>query len=218
VAAIAEATGLPFVPAPNLFAALSAHDGVVMASGALRTLACSLAKIAGDIRLLGSGPRAGIGELILPENEPGSSIMPGKVNPTQCEVVTMVAAQVIGLDAAVAAGGMQGHLELNVFKPMLIHNLLASMTLLADACRSFTAHALAGLVPDEAVIARHVSGSLMLVTALAPEIGYDQAAEIALLAHREGLGLREACLRLGRLSGERFDQVVQPMRMAKPHG
>ena len=215
---IADMTGLPFEPAPNFFAALSAHDALVMTSGAVRTLAGSLMKIANDIRWLASGPRAGIGELILPANEPGSSIMPGKVNPTQSEAMTMVAVQIMGLDAAVGFAGSQGNFELNVFKPLMIFNLLTSMRLAADACRSFTEHALQGLVPDEAAIARHVESSLMLVTALSPVIGYDRAAEVAHKAHAEGTGLKEACLALGYLDGERFDELVQPLRMARPHG
>jgi fumarate hydratase class II len=215
---IAELTGLPFEPAPNFFAALSAHDAVVMASGAVRTLAGSLMKIANDVRWLASGPRAGIGELILPANEPGSSIMPGKVNPTQSEAMTMVAVQIMGLDQAVAMAGSQGNFELNVFKPLMIFNLLTSMRLAADACRSFTEHALQGLAPDEAAIARHVQSSLMLVTALSPVIGYDRAAEVAHKAHVEGTGLKDACLALGYLDGERFDELVRPLRMARPHG
>lgn len=183
---IAGLTGLPFASAPNFYAALSAHDAVVMASGAVKTLACSLMKIANDIRWLASGPRAGLGELILPANEPGSSIMPGKVNPTQSEAMTMVCVQVMGLDAAVGFAGSQGNLELNVFKPVMIFNLLTAMRLLTDACASFTAHALTGLEPDRAVISRHVGNSLMLVTALSPVIGYDKAAEVAHKAHVEG--------------------------------
>ena len=214
---IAELTGLPFVPAPNFFAALSAHDAVVMASGVLKTLAGSLMKIANDIRWLASGPRAGLGELILPANEPGSSIMPGKVNPTQSEAMTMVAVQVMGLDAAVGMAGSQGNFELNVFKPVMIFNLLTAMRLLTDVCASFTAHALTGLAPDEAVIARHVGNSLMLVTALSPVIGYDRAAEVAHKAHVEGTTLKEACLELGYLDGGAFDSLVDPMRMARPH-
>jgi fumarate hydratase class II len=214
---IAAMTGLPFEPAPNFFAALSAHDAVAMASGAVRTLAGSLMKIANDVRWLASGPRAGIGELALPANEPGSSIMPGKVNPTQSEAMTMVAAQIMGLDAAVAVAASQGNFELNVFKPLMIFNLLTAMRLAADACQSFTEHALKGLAADEAVIARHVSSSLMLVTALSPAIGYDRAAEVAHKAHAEGTGLKEACLALGYLDGETFDSLVRPLRMAKPH-
>jgi fumarate hydratase class II len=215
---IADLTGLPFVPAPNFYAALSAHDAVVMASGALKTLACSLMKIANDIRWLASGPRAGLGELILPANEPGSSIMPGKVNPTQSEAMTMVCVQVMGLDAAIGFAGSQGNFELSVFKPVMIFNLLTAMRLLADACASFTAHALEGLGADERVIARHVAGSLMLVTALSPVIGYDRAAEVAHKAHVEGRTLREACLALGYLDGDAFDALVRPLAMARPHG
>ena len=215
---IAELTGLPFVPAPNFYAALSAHDAVVMASGALKTLACSLMKIANDIRWLASGPRAGLGELILPANEPGSSIMPGKVNPTQSEAMTMVCVQVMGLDAAIGFAGSQGNFELNVFKPVMIFNLLTAMRLLTDACASFTAHALTGLAADEQVIARHVAGSLMLVTALSPVIGYDRAAEVAHKAHVEGSTLKAACLALGYLDGDAFDALVRPLAMAKPHG
>jgi fumarate hydratase class II len=213
---IARLTGLPFTPAPNFFAALSAHDAVVMASGALKTLACSLMKIANDIRWLASGPRAGLGELVLPANEPGSSIMPGKVNPTQCEAMTMVCVQVMGLDAAMGFAGSQGNFELSVFKPVMIFNLLTAMGLLTDACASFTAHALRGLEPDEAVIARHVESSLMLVTALSPVIGYDRAAEVAHLAHAKGATLKEACLELGYLDEKTFDSLVRPLRMARP--
>jgi fumarate hydratase class II len=215
---IADLTGLPFEPAPNFFAALSAHDALGMTSGSLRTLAGALMKIANDIRWLASGPRAGLGELILPANEPGSSIMPGKVNPTQCEAMTMVAVQAMGLDAAIGFAGSQGNFELNVFKPLMIHNLLTAMHLLADACRSFTTHALRGLAPDEGAIARHVGNSLMLVTALSPVIGYDRAAEVAHLAHTRNSTLREACLGLGYLDAERFDELVRPGSMAKPHG
>jgi fumarate hydratase class II len=214
---IAGLTGLPFASAPNFYAALSAHDAVVMASGAVKTLACSLMKIANDIRWLASGPRAGLGELILPANEPGSSIMPGKVNPTQSEAMTMVCVQVMGLDAAVGFAGSQGNFELNVFKPVMIFNLITAMRLLTDVCVSFTAHALTGLAPDEAVIARHVGSSLMLVTALSPVIGYDRAAEVAHKAHVEGIGLKEACLALGYLDVEAFDGLVRPLAMAKPH-
>ena len=215
---IAELTGLPFVPAPNFYAALSAHDAVVMASGALKTLACSLMKIANDIRWLASGPRAGLGELILPANEPGSSIMPGKVNPTQSEAMTMVCVQVMGLDAAIGFAGSQGNFELSVFKPVMIFNLLTAMRLLTDACASFTAHALAGLAAAEQVIARYVADSLMLVTALSPVIGYDRAAEVAHKAHVEGSTLKAACLALGYLDGDAFDALVRPLAMAKPHG
>lgn len=214
---IAEITGLPFASAPNFYAALSAHDSVVMASGALKTAACSLMKIANDIRWLASGPRAGLGELILPANEPGSSIMPGKVNPTQSEAMTMVCVQVMGLDAAIGFAGSQGNFELNVFKPVMIFNLLTGMRLLADACASFTAHALTGLAPDKAVISRHVGNSLMLVTALSPVIGYDRAAEVAHRAHAQGTSLKEACLSLGYLDGAAFDALVRPLAMARPH-
>ncbi|MDY0225656.1 MAG: class II fumarate hydratase [Desulfomicrobium apsheronum] len=218
VGRIAKLTGLPFVPAPNFFAALSAHDAVVMTSGVLKTLAGSLMKIANDIRWLASGPRAGLGELILPANEPGSSIMPGKVNPTQSEAMTMVCVQVMGLDVAVGMAGSQGNFELNVFKPVMIFNLLTSMRLLTDACASFTVHALTGLAPDETVIARHVGNSLMLVTALSPVIGYDKAAEVAHKAHVEGVTLKEACLALGYLDGDAFDSLVRPLDMARPYG
>jgi len=215
-ARIAHLTGLPCVSAPNKFAALAAHDAIVMMSGALRTLACSLMKIANDIRWMGSGPRAGLGELLLPENEPGSSIMPGKVNPTQCEALTMVCVQVIGNDTAIAMAGSQGNFELNVFKPLIIHNLLRSIGLLTDACRSFTEHAVRGLEPNREQIRRHVENSLMLVTALSPRIGYDNAAKVAKKAHREAKTLREACVELGFLSAEEFDRVVRPEKMIGP--
>lgn len=213
---IAKATDLPFVTAPNKFAALASHDAMVMASGALRTLACSLMKIANDIRWLASGPRAGIGELILPENEPGSSIMPGKVNPTQCEAMTMVCAQVMGNDTAISFAGSQGNFELNVFKPVMIHNLLHSVRLLSDSCHSFTEFAIAGLQADEKRIANYVSESLMLVTALSPVIGYDKAAKIAHHAHHHGTSLKEACLALQYLSAEDFDKAVKPEDMIAP--
>jgi fumarate hydratase, class II len=215
-ARIAQATGLPFVAASNKFAALAAHDGVVMASGALKTLACSLMKIANDIRWLGSGPRAGLGELLLPENEPGSSIMPGKVNPTQSEAMTMVCVQVLGNDAAIGIAGSQGNFELNVFKPLMIHNLLHSVHLLADACRSFADHCVSGIQPNREQIARHVSSSLMLVTALTPRIGYDKAAQVAKRAHHDGTTLREAALALGYLDAETFDRTVRPEEMIAP--
>ena len=188
---IAELTGLPFSSHPNKFAALSAHDEIVFASGALKTLAASLMKIANDIRWLASGPRAGLGELVLPENEPGSSIMPGKVNPTQSEAMTMVAVQVFGNDAAISFAGSQGNFELNVFKPVMIHNFLHSVRLLADACHSFTDHCVAGMELDLQRIEQNVTNSLMLVTALSPKIGYDKAAEIAHKAHHGRLSLRE---------------------------
>src|SRR5580658_988545 len=213
---ISELTGLPFTSHPNKFAALSAHDEIVLAGGALKTLAASLMKIANDIRLLASGPRAGFGELILPENEPGSSIMPGKVNPTQSEAMTMVAVQVMGNDAAVGFAGSQGQLELNVFKPVIIFNFLNSVRLLADASRSFTDHCVNGMELDFQRIEQNVKNSLMLVTALSPKIGYDKAAEIAHLAHHEHLSLREAALKLGYLTAKEFDEIVRPENMTHP--
>jgi fumarate hydratase, class II len=210
VSEIARLTGLPFVPAPNRFAALAASDALVHASGALATLAVSLMKIANDVRWLGSGPRAGLGELILPENEPGSSIMPGKVNPTQSEAVTMVACQVFGNDTAITVAGSQGNLELNVFRPMMIRNFLHSTTLLADACRTFREFCVEGLRADRERIGDLVQRSLMLVTALAPRIGYDKAAEIAKKAHHEGTTLKEAALSLGYLSETEYDEMVVP--------
>jgi fumarate hydratase, class II len=210
VSEIARLTGLPFVPAPNRFAALAASDALVHASGALATLAVSLMKIANDVRWLGSGPRAGLGELILPENEPGSSIMPGKVNPTQSEAVTMVACQVFGNDTAITVAGSQGNLELNVFRPMMIRNFLHSTTLLADACRTFREFCVEGLRADRERIGDLVQRSLMLVTALAPRIGYDKAAEIAKKAHHEGTNLKEAALSLGYLSETEYDEMVVP--------
>ena len=215
-ARIAELTGLPFVSAPNKFAALAADDALVMMSGALRTLAVSLMKIANDIRWLGSGPRAGLGELLLPENEPGSSIMPGKVNPTQCEAMTMVCVQVIGNDTAIAIAGTQGNFELNVFKPLIIHDLLHSLLVLTDACRMFTEYTVKGLRANREQIRRHVENSLMLVTALSPRIGYDNAARVAKKAFQEGKTLREAVVELGLLSGEEFDRIVRPERMIGP--
>ena len=215
-ARIAELTGLPFVSAPNKFAALAAHDAVVMASGALKTLAASLMKIANDVRWLGSGPRAGLAELILPANEPGSSIMPGKVNPTQSEAMTMLCLQVIGNDVAISMAGTQGNFELNVFKPMMIHNLLHSVALLADGCRSFREHAIAGLQADRERIGEHVDNSLMLVTALNPHVGYDNAAKAAKKAHTERISLKEAVVGLGLLTGEEFDRHVRPKEMTGP--
>jgi fumarate hydratase class II len=212
-ARIAALTGLPFVSAPDKFAALAAHDAMVFASGALATLAASLMKIANDLRWLASGPRAGIGELVLPENEPGSSIMPGKVNPTQCEALTMVAVQVLGNDAAVAFAGSQGNLELNVFKPVMAADVLRSTRLLADACESFRRFAVEGLRADRARIAALVGRSLMLVTALSPRIGYDRAAEVAKKAHQDGTTLREAALALGYVTADEFDELVRPERM-----
>jgi fumarate hydratase class II len=213
---IATLTGLPFVSAPNKFSALAAHDALVHASGAVRTLAVSLTKIADDIRWLGSGPRAGLSELVLPPNEPGSSIMPGKVNPTQCEALMMVCIQVMGNDAAVAVAGSRGNLELNVCKPVIIHNVLHSVRLLTDACGTFRRYAVEGLEPDRARIKQHLETSLMLVTALNPLIGYDKAAEVAKKAHTEGITLRQACLALGYLSGEEFDGAVRPEDMIHP--
>jgi fumarate hydratase class II len=213
---ISELTGQPFKSHPNKFAALSAHDEIVFASGALKTLAASLMKIANDVRWLASGPRAGFGELILPENEPGSSIMPGKVNPTQSEAMTMVAVQVFGNDAAIGFAGSQGNFQLNVFKPVMIHNFLNSVRLLADACRSFVDHCVNGMELDVDRIAANVRNSLMLVTALSPKIGYDKAAEIAHKAHQEHTSLREAALKLGYLSAKDFDELVKPENMTHP--
>ncbi|MFT3741072.1 MAG: class II fumarate hydratase [Gammaproteobacteria bacterium] len=210
---IASITKLPFVSAHNKFAALAAHDALVMASGALKTLAGSLMKISNDIRWLASGPRAGIGELILPENEPGSSIMPGKVNPTQCEAMTMVCTQVFGNDVTITLAGSQGNFELNVFKPVIIYNFLQSVRLLSDACRSFTAFCVEGMKADEQKIQHNLEQSLMLVTALSPVIGYDKAAAIAHKAHHEGTSLKEACLALAYLTAEAFDQAVDPKKM-----
>jgi fumarate hydratase, class II len=213
---IAELAGLPFRSHPNKFAALSAHDEIVFASGALKTLGASLMKIANDIRWLASGPRCGLGELILPENEPGSSIMPGKVNPTQCEAVTMVAVQVFGNDAAIGFAGSQGNFELNVFKPVMIHNFLHSVRLLADACHGFVEYAIKGMAIDRERIGEYVKNSLMLVTALSPHIGYDKAAKVAHTAHHEKISLREAATKLGYLSGEDFDRWVRPEDMTHP--
>jgi fumarate hydratase class II len=213
---ISELTGLPFKSHPNKFAALSAHDELVYASGALKTLADSLMKIANDVRWLASGPRAGLGELMLPENEPGSSIMPGKVNPTQSEAMTMVAVQVLGNDAAIGFAGSQGNFELNVFKPVMIHNFLHSVRLLTDACRSFTDHCISGMELNYQRIEQHVRNSLMLVTVLNPKIGYDKAAEIAKKAHHEGTSLREAALTLGYLTEQEFDELVRPEKMTRP--
>jgi fumarate hydratase class II len=215
-ARIADATGLPFISAPNKFAALAAHDAIVMASGALKTLACSLMKIANDIRWMGSGPRCGLGELTLPENEPGSSIMPGKVNPTQSEAMTMVCIQVIGNDTAISVAGSQGNFELNVFKPLIIHNFLHSVMLLAHSCDSFRKYCVEGLEPNRAQIDRYVKNSLMLVTALSPAIGYDNAAKVAKKAHHEGTTLREATLSLGLLTAEEFDRMVRADKMLAP--
>jgi fumarate hydratase, class II len=213
---IAEYTELPFRSAPNKFAALAAHDAIVAASGALKTLAASLMKIANDIRWMGSGPRCGLGELILPENEPGSSIMPGKVNPTQSEAMTMVCIQVIGNDTAIAVAGSQGNFELNVFKPLIIHNFLHSVTLLAHSCVSFTKYCVAGIEPNRERIASYVKNSLMLVTALNPRIGYDNAAKVAKKAHADGTTLREAAIAMGFLKGEEFDRIVRAEKMLAP--
>lgn len=210
---IAEISGQPFVTAPNKFEALAAHDAIVGTSGTLKKLAVSLMKIGNDIRMLASGPRCGIGEILIPENEPGSSIMPGKVNPTQCEALTMVCAQVIGCDAAIAVGGMNGQFELNVFKPMMIYNLLVAGRLLGDACASFNEHCAVGILPNHAVIEKNLENSLMLVTALNPHIGYENAAAIAKKAHKEGSTLREAAISLGLLTSEQFDQWVVPKNM-----
>ena len=215
-AELSALSGLAFRAADNKFEALATHDALVELSGQLNTLAVALTKIANDIRLLGSGPRAGIGELNLPENEPGSSIMPGKVNPTQCEMMTMVCAQVIGNHMAITVGGMQGHLELNVFKPMIGANVLRSIDLLSTAMTSFAERCIDGLEPNRERIAELVDRSLMLVTALAPEVGYDNAAKIAKHAHAEGLTLREAALALGLVDAATFDRLVVPADMTGP--
>lgn len=213
---IAEETGKPFFSAQNKFAALSAHDGMVTVSASLRTLAGALMKIANDVRWYASGPRTGIGELTIPENEPGSSIMPGKVNPTQCEALTMVAVQVFGNDHAVAFAGSQGNFQLNVYKPVILHNVLTSIELLADAGRSFNDHCAKGIEPDEKRIKEHVETSLMLVTALNPHIGYEKAAKISLTAYHEGTTLRQAAVKLGFLTAEQFDEWVRPEQMIHP--
>jgi fumarate hydratase class II len=213
---IAELTGLPFVSHPNKFAALSAHDELVFASGAIKTLAASLMKIANDVRWLASGPRCGLGELILPENEPGSSIMPGKVNPTQSEAITMVAVQVFANDLATSFGGSQGNFELNVFKPVMIHNFLHSVRLLHDATHSFVEFCISGIELNEEQIDEHLKNSLMLVTALNPHIGYDKAAQVAKNAHKKKISLRESAVELGFLTAEEFDQKVKPEEMTRP--
>ena len=215
-AKIAEITALPFVTAPNKFEALAAHDAMVMFSGVLKTIAASLFKIANDLRLLGSGPRSGLGELILPENEPGSSIMPGKVNPTQAEALTMVCAHVMGNDAAVGFAGSQGHFELNVYNPMMSYNVLQSMQLLGDAASSFTDNMVVGTEANVARIEKLMKESLMLVTALAPTIGYDAATKVAKTAHKNGTTLREEAIALGYVDGETFDRVVRPELMVGP--
>ena len=213
---IAEITDCPFVTAPNKFESLAAHDAIVETSGTLKTIACSLMKIANDIRWLGSGPRCGIGEVILPANEPGSSIMPGKVNPTQSEAMTMVAAQVIGNDTAINIGGSSGNFELNVFKPVMIYNLLQSIRLLADSCRSFNDHCVVGIEPNKTQIEKHLNGSLMLVTALNPHIGYDNAAKVAKKAYQENTTLKESAVALGLLTADEFDEKVRPEKMTGP--
>lgn len=213
---MADITGLPFITAPNKFEALAAHDAMVEISGAMKTVSASLFKIANDIRLLGSGPRCGLGELILPENEPGSSIMPGKVNPTQCEALTQVCIQVMGNDAAVGFAGSQGHFELNVYKPMMSYNVLQSMQLLGDASTTFADNLLAGLKADTVRIDKLLHESLMLVTALAPEIGYDNATKVAKTAHKNGTTLKEEAIALGYVDAETFDRVVRPENMIGP--
>src|SRR5216683_2464216 len=213
---ISELTGLPFKSHPNKFAALSAHDEIVFCSGGLKTLAASLMKIANDIRWLASGPRCGLGELTLPENEPGSSIMPGKVNPTQSEAITMVAVQVMGNDAAIGFAGSQGNCELNVFKPVMIHNLLHSSRLISDASHGFVEYCIKVMTINREQIDRYVHNSLMLVTALAPKIGYDNAAKVAKIAHQEGMSLREAAIKLGFISAKEFDALVRPEDMTHP--
>lgn len=214
--AIASETKISFVSAENKFEALASHDALVEVHGVLKTLACSLMKIANDIRLLGSGPRCGIGELHLPENEPGSSIMPGKVNPTQSEAMTMVCAQVLGNDVAVNIGGATGHFELNVFKPVIVFNVLNSVRLISDACESFTDNCVVGIEANTKQIKKHLDNSLMLVTALNPHIGYDNAAKIAKTAHKNGTTLKEEAVKLGLLTAEKFDQVVKPEEMIGP--
>ncbi|SMB27214.1 fumarate hydratase (fumarase C),aerobic Class II [Sterolibacterium denitrificans] len=217
-AAVAQATGLPFTVADNRFAALAGHEAMTMAHGALKTLAVALMKIANDIRWLASGPRSGLGELSLPENEPGSSIMPGKVNPTQAEALTMLCVQVLGNDVAIGIGAASGNFELNVYKPLLIHNFLQSTRLLADGCRSFEAHCVRGIEVNRARVRELLERSLMLVTALVPHVGYDRAAAIAKQAHADGSTLREAALALGELTGEEFDVWVRPEQMLGPTG
>ncbi|CAH0487314.1 unnamed protein product [Peronospora farinosa] len=213
---IAEETKLPFITAPNKFEALAAHDAVVEASGVMNTIACSLMKIANDIRFLGSGPRSGLGELTLPANEPGSSIMPGKVNPTQCEAITMVCAQVMGNHVAVTVGGSNGHFELNVFKPVMISNLLSSIRLIGDSCNAFTDNCVVGIEANREKIDQLMKNSLMLVTALNPHIGYDKASKVAKKAHQDGATLRETVIALSYLTGEEFDRFVRPEEMVGP--
>jgi fumarate hydratase class II len=210
---IAELTGLPFITAENKFESLAAHDGIVEAHGALKTVALSLMKIANDIRIISSGPRSGIGEIHIPDNEPGTSIMTGKVNPTQCEALTMIAAQVLGNDVAINIGGASGHFELNVFKPVMIYNFLHSARLIGDGCVSFNDKCAEGLEPIEANIKKHVDNSLMLVTALNTKIGYYKAAEIAQKAHKKGTTLKEMAVKLGYVTPEQFDEWVKPEKM-----
>jgi len=215
---IARLTGLPFITAENKFEALAAHDAIVESHGALKTIAVSLMKIANDIRLLSSGPRSGIGEIFIPDNEPGSSIMPGKVNPTQCEALTMIVAQVLGNDVAINIGGATGHFELNVFKPVMIYNFLHSARLIGEGCVSFNDKCAIGIEPIEANIKKHVDNSLMLVTALNTKIGYYKAAEIAQKAHKEGTSLKEMALKLGYVTPEQFDEWVRPENMVGKPG
>ena len=215
-AKMAAETGRPFISAPNKFASLSAHDAMVTASASLRTLAGALMKMANDVRWLACGPRAGIGEILIPENEPGSSIMPGKVNPTQPEAITMVAVQVFGNDAAVAFAGSQGNFQLNVFKPVMVHNLLESIQLIADACGAFNDHCAVGIEPNLPTIEEHLGSSLMIVTALNPHIGYEKAAEIAKKAHKDGTNLRDAALALGHVTAEQYEEWVRPEKMTGP--
>jgi len=213
---IAAITGLPFTPAPNKFEALAAHDAMVFAHGAINTAAASLFKIANDIRFLASGPRAGLGELALPENEPGSSIMPGKVNPTQCEAMTQLCVQIFGNHAALTFAGSQGHFELNVYNPMMAYNFLQSVQLMADGAHSFTDNCVVGIEPRLDDIARGVERSLMLVTALAPKIGYDNAAKIAKAAHQNGTTLKEEAMKSGLVTADEFDRLVRPEDMVRP--
>jgi fumarate hydratase class II len=213
---IAQLTGLPFETAPNKFAALAGHEALTAASGALKTLACVLMKVANDIRWMASGPRCGLGELVIPENEPGSSIMPGKVNPTQSEAMTMVCVQVLGNDTTIGFAASQGNFELNVFKPVIIHNLLHSVRLLADTCRMFREHCAEGITPNRKQIDKYLRESLMLVTALTPHIGYDNAAKVAKTAHANGTGLKDECVKMGLLTAEQFDKFVRPENMIRP--
>jgi fumarate hydratase class II len=215
--AISQKTGLDFISSPNKFEALGARDALVEVSGALKTLACALNKIANDIRWLGSGPRCGIGEIVLPANEPGSSIMPGKVNPTQCEAMTMVCAQVIGNDTTIAVAGASGNFELNVFMPVMAFNVLQSIRLLGDACDSFSQHCVVGIEPNLSQIDQYLNDSLMLVTALAPHIGYDQAAAVAKEAHQTGQTLKAVTIARGLLAADQFDQAIVPRQMTQPN-